>query len=142
MQLRVQNCPRCGRVFVPAMHDVCQNCVKEIEEEYEKCYKYLRENRECTIYELSDATGVSIRQISRFIREGRLSLKDAPNMAYPCESCGTLIQEHTLCPACRNKLAKELARAQEQIMQKSHAARTQPTEIYQIRKQKLLRPRS
>ncbi|MFD0696232.1 TIGR03826 family flagellar region protein [Paenibacillus sp. GCM10027628] len=106
--MNVANCPRCGKIFVKGFNDVCPNCVKEIELQYEKCVKFLRENRGAAIQELSEATEVSIKQITKFIREGRISIVNAPNMSYPCEVCGTLIRENTMCEPCRAKLVKDV----------------------------------
>jgi len=108
MSMNVANCPRCGKIFVKGFNDVCPNCVKDIELQYEKCLKYLRDNRGAAIQELSEATEVSIKQITKFIREGRISIVNAPNMSYPCEVCGTLIRENTLCEPCRAKLVKDV----------------------------------
>jgi predicted amidophosphoribosyltransferase len=66
VSMNVANCPRCGRVFVKGFKDICPNCTKEIDQQYEKCLKYLRDNRGCAIQELSEATEVSIRQITKF----------------------------------------------------------------------------
>lgn len=107
MSLNAANCPRCGRLFMKNIKDVCPSCIKEIEKQYERCLKYLRENRDCTIQELSDETEVPSRQIVKFIREGRISIVNAPNMSYPCESCGTLIRENTICDNCRSRLSKD-----------------------------------
>lgn len=102
----IGNCPKCGRVYVKNFQGVCPNCIKELELQYEKCLKYLRENRSCSIHELSEATEVSVNQIMKFIREGRISIKNNPNMAYACESCGTSIREGHLCETCRQRLVK------------------------------------
>lgn len=118
MALNIANCPRCGKVFAKGVSDVCRNCLKEIEKEYELCAEYLRENRGATIYEVSDATGVSVRQITKFIREGRISLMDNPNMGYPCESCGILIREGHLCGECRTRLTKQVQRVTEAMNQR------------------------
>lgn len=107
MAINLGNCPRCGKVFAKGLHDVCPACVKEIEEQYERCFEYLKENKNVTIYELSEATDVPVRQITRFIREGRISLAHAPNMSYPCESCGSLIREGTICENCRKRLSRD-----------------------------------
>jgi len=112
---QLTNCPRCGKLFVKGTHDLCPNCLKDIEAEYQLCADYLRENRGATIYELSEATGVSIRQIKRFIQEGRISIKDNPNMGYPCESCGTIIQEGNLCPSCMAKLNRDIKRTVQEM---------------------------
>lgn len=106
MGMNVANCPRCGKVFVKGFNDVCPNCVKEIDQQYERCVKYIRENKGTSINDLSEATEVSIKQITKFIREGRISIMNAPNMSYPCEVCGTLIRDKMICESCRSNLAK------------------------------------
>lgn len=103
MTMNIENCPRCGRVFAKGFSEVCPACQKDIDKEYELCSDFLRQNKGASITHLSDETGVSIRQITRFIREGRISLLDAPNLSYPCESCGTLIQTNNLCENCRKR---------------------------------------
>lgn len=112
--MNLDYCPRCGKLFARGFRDICPNCVKDIEEEYEKCVAYLKENRNITIQQLSEATGVSVRQITRFIREGRISISALPNMYYGCESCGSPIREGNLCPNCIKKLANEI-KAQQAI---------------------------
>ncbi|CAM2934099.1 TIGR03826 family flagellar region protein [Paenibacillus sediminis] len=107
----IGNCPRCGRLFALNFRDICGNCIKEIEVEYEKCADYLREHRTATLLELSEATGVTTKQITRFVREGRISVVQAPNLMYPCEVCGTLIREGTMCDSCRTRLTKDLTSA-------------------------------
>lgn len=105
--MSLENCPRCGKLFAKNFRDVCPVCIRDIDKEYERCADYLREFRGAMITELSDQTGVSIRQITKFIREGRISLMDAPNMTYPCESCGTMIRDNNLCDPCRKRLLKD-----------------------------------
>ncbi|AKG36574.1 TIGR03826 family flagellar region protein [Paenibacillus durus] len=106
--MNLDNCPRCGRLYVKNVMELCQPCIKELEHQYEACAKYLRENKEADIQELSDATEVSIKEITRFIKEGRISIANAPNMMYPCEVCGTLIREGHMCDSCRSRLTKDL----------------------------------
>jgi flagellar operon protein (TIGR03826 family) len=115
MKLDFRYCSRCGRLFARTISSTCPSCLKEIEEEYQRCYHYLREHKGCTLQELSEETGVSIRQITKFIHEGRISLSDAPNLGYPCDSCGKLIREHRLCAECRDKLSKEMKYTAESI---------------------------
>lgn len=124
MAMNVANCPRCGKIFVKGFAEVCPNCLRDLEQQYEKCLKYLRQNKGVNINELSDATDVSVKQITKFIREGRISIMHAPNMSYPCEVCGTLIRENTICEPCRMKLVKDVRnnsederRRQEQALQ-------------------------
>jgi flagellar operon protein (TIGR03826 family) len=125
MGMNVANCPRCGKIFVKGFNEVCTNCMKENEMQYEKCLKYLRENKGNTINELSEATEVTIRQITKFIREGRISIMNAPNMSYPCEVCGTLIRENPICDSCRSKLAKDVRNNSEDETRKQEQAKQQ-----------------
>jgi flagellar operon protein (TIGR03826 family) len=113
MGLNVANCPRCGRIMVKGLHAFCPNCIKEIDQQYERCIQYLREHKGTTIIELSEAVDVSVKQITKFIREGRISIVHAPNMAYACEVCGTNIREGTMCESCRSKLVKDLSNSQQ-----------------------------
>jgi flagellar operon protein (TIGR03826 family) len=114
MALNIANCPRCGKVYARGIREVCNACFNLVEEEYNSCTKYLRDNKGATISELSDETGVTIRQITKFIREGRISLYNAPNLSYPCESCGNLIREGAICDVCRTRLNSDVRRVQDE----------------------------
>jgi flagellar operon protein (TIGR03826 family) len=114
MELKVANCPKCGRVYVKnIMNDICQFCVKEADLQCEACIKYLRSNRGINMDELSEATGVAQSLIAKFIRDGRISIIGNPKMAYGCEVCGEQIRDKTLCGNCRTKLAKDLSNTRE-----------------------------
>ena len=137
MSLDVENCPRCGTLFRKIRQPVCPNCVKKIDEEYEKCYKFMRkkENRSCNVHDLSEATGVSLRQITQFILEGRLSIENNPNMGYECRSCGKTIREGTLCDSCLGKV-KKMANYMQEDEQKRQSAleeeRKRQAGLYQV----------
>ncbi|AJY74520.1 TIGR03826 family flagellar region protein [Paenibacillus beijingensis] len=108
--MNLDNCPRCGKLFAKNFRDICPSCMREIDKEYESCAEFLRKNRGAIIYEVSEHTNVSIRQITRFIREGRISLIEAYNLGYPCEVCGDMIRENNMCNSCRSRLIKEVNR--------------------------------
>jgi len=107
----IANCKRCGRIFVKEAIDICPTCMREIEEEYQRCSNYLREHKLVTLHDLSKATDVSVKQITQFIREGRISIADNPNMTYSCESCGAPIREGRLCKKCTERLNKGIKQA-------------------------------
>ncbi|WP_284643209.1 TIGR03826 family flagellar region protein [Paenibacillus silviterrae] len=132
MSLNVANCYRCGKVFMKNHYGVCPNCIKDIEQQYEKCLKYLRENKQCSLQELSEATEVSVTQITKFIREGRISIKHNPNMSFGCEVCGTSIREGTICEPCRSRLAKDVSNLQED-QQKRQANQANRGPSFQIK---------
>jgi flagellar operon protein (TIGR03826 family) len=128
MAMNLDNCPRCGKLFAKGIREVCNVCTRDIDKEYELCANYLREYKGAIITELSDETGVSIKQITKFIREGRISMVNAPNMSYPCESCGTLIREGHLCDNCRNKLTKAAQEMQGNLSKKEDPKGFSPTQ--------------
>lgn len=129
--MNLDNCPRCGKLFAKNFRDVCQTCMRDIDKEYELCANYLREFKGSIITEVADATGVSIKQITKFIREGRISIMNAPNMSYPCESCGTLIRETHLCDTCRQRIEKDKRQMFQDIAKKEEAKRAyNPTGVY------------
>ena len=107
----IGNCPRCGKIYAVNPKGICPVCVVQVDEEYQRCADYLRENKQTNIYDLSDATKVTVKQITQFIREGRISIADFPNIGYPCESCGTPIPEGRLCKDCRDRLEVGFKRA-------------------------------
>jgi flagellar operon protein (TIGR03826 family) len=117
----LDNCPRCGKLYVKNPLQACPSCVKELNAEYEKCAEYLKQNRSCTIHELSESTEVSVKQIARFIREGRISLVGAPNLGYPCESCMSIIRQGSLCEDCRVRLTKGFGTQTEVEQRKSES---------------------
>lgn len=117
-RMNVGNCPRCGKLYVLNVMEACPSCLKEIEQQYFDCVEYLRVEKGANIQQLSEATGISIKQITKFIREGRISIVDAPNMMYPCEVCGTLIREGHMCDGCRARLTKELTGATQEVSRK------------------------
>lgn len=124
--MNLGNCPRCGRLYALGFRELCSDCFKEIEGEYKACADYLRETRGATMQEVSDVTGVTVRQIIKFIREGRVSIANAPNMSYPCEVCGIPIRESNMCDSCRARLTKELkSAAQDDPADHSDALRRQ-----------------
>jgi len=111
--MNVGNCPRCGRLYVINPREACPSCIKELDQQCLRCIEYLRENRMITIQELSEGTDVPVRQITKFIREGRISIVEAPNLSYECEVCGTPIRDHTMCDSCRKRLVKSMSQIQE-----------------------------
>lgn len=125
MSLNVDNCNRCGKVYIKNNYGLCPKCIQGLESQYEACLTYLRQNHACNIQELSDATEVPVKQIVTFIREGRISIKSNPNMAYECEVCGTPIRDHMMCESCRTRLAKEASNTLQDEKRRAELAKDQ-----------------
>ncbi|UII55624.1 hypothetical protein LS684_18670 [Cytobacillus spongiae] len=107
----LSNCPKCGDIFVlTKFRDICQKCWKEEEQAFELVYNFIRkrENRTATMTQVEEATGVDEALIIKFIKKGRLKLTQFPNLGYPCEKCGKLIQKGKICDPCSELLRKQL----------------------------------
>ena len=130
MSLKLTNCSKCGRIMAKGFRNICPVCYQEIEDQYEKCFKYLRENRKCSLQELSEATGVSMSMIVKFIREGRISIADYPNITYECDVCGAPIREGHLCEACRRRLIKDVNKMKDEEQRKAQQQEQKPGTIY------------
>lgn len=106
------NCPRCNKIFVKSFRDVCQDCQKQEDQDFQTVYQYVRkkENRMASIIEVETATGVDQQFIYKFIKQGRISLQSFPNLAYPCDACGTMIREGRICGSCKGNITSGLDR--------------------------------
>lgn len=107
---RLDNCTICGKLYLKTFTDHCLECYKEIEEDFKLVEAFLRaeEHRFTTLDDLSDATEVSAKRISGFIREGRIYGEDFPNLGYPCAHCGDAIKRQLLCTSCYDTFSAEI----------------------------------
>ncbi|MGC8971094.1 MAG: MerR family transcriptional regulator [bacterium] len=96
------NCKECGRLFVKTSSDICPECQKKEEEDFNRVKEYLKTHPNAKLQDIVDATGVSEAKVSKFIKAGRLSVKPM------CESCGKPIDSGRFCPECRLKLLTEV----------------------------------
>lgn len=104
--MELANCASCGNVFAKSMRDICRECYMKEEEDFKTVYKFLtvRKNRQATILEIVDGTGVDEDLIIKFIKEKRLRASEFPNLSYPCDKCGNPILEGKLCGTCKDSL--------------------------------------
>ncbi|MBN9655914.1 flagellar protein YvyF [Halobacillus sp. GSS1] len=104
------NCSRCNGLFLKGSSTVCPECKKQEEKDFQTVYAFLRrkQNRTATVDEIEAGTGVSERQIRKFVKEKRLHPAHFPNVSYPCEKCGASIREDRLCAACKESIQKGL----------------------------------
>lgn len=121
MQLR--NCPNCGKVYVQGGLDLCPDCLRDEEREFEQVREYLREHPRAPLRDVVAATGVEERKVLKFIRSGRLICIGV----YPireCEMCGKPIDDGRLCPSCAREVNRTVQAATPQP--ERQAKRPQP----------------
>ncbi|ACV59571.1 hypothetical protein Aaci_2567 [Alicyclobacillus acidocaldarius subsp. acidocaldarius DSM 446] len=106
--MAIANCRRCGKLFNRVGRDICPECIKDEDEKLATIRAYLRQHPLANIYEVANGTDVSYDEIVQFIRDGRLLLRNNPNMVYPCERCGTPTQSGRLCANCAKEMARQV----------------------------------
>ncbi|SDK03825.1 TIGR03826 family flagellar region protein [Sediminibacillus albus] len=134
---QLANCPRCDALFVSGMRSICQECYKEEERAYTTVYNYLRprKNRQATIPEIVEATGVHEGLIYKFVKEKRLRASQFPNLSYPCDRCGTEIAEGNLCKNCSADITGALSEQQKiNDIEKRNKEKEQANTYYTVEK--------
>jgi flagellar operon protein (TIGR03826 family) len=110
----VKNCPSCGNIFRKTTWAVCQDCKNEIENELTKCTEFIRRNRHTTLAQLSNETGVSEANITKYIRDSKIFIGDVPNLYYACDLCAGNIRKGNLCINCRTKINTDIDKMKHQ----------------------------
>ena len=113
----LRNCPNCNSIFVKTnLRDVCENCYKLEQKQFDTVYNFIRksDNRKATMDEIVSVTEVEEELIMKWIRNGRLRVTGYPNLGYPCEQCGTLIQKGSICTNCSTNLKADLYKVEEE----------------------------
>lgn len=107
---QLANCSSCGNIFAKTMRDICPACYKAEEEAFKIVYKFLslRKNREATMEEIVERTGVEQELIIKFMKQKRLRSSKFPKLSYPCEQCGVAIVEGIVCHACATKVKEAI----------------------------------
>ena len=88
----LRNCSKCGRVFSYNGVPICSRCSNNDEEDFKKVKEFLYENPGATVRDVSEETGVSDKQIFKYLREGRIEIRDDSNLFLDCERCGKPIR--------------------------------------------------
>lgn len=105
----VRNCKKCGKIYKYDGFNMCLKCRQEEEEEFKKVREYIYDNPSATIPIISEDTGVNTKKILRYLREGRLAIKNNNNnLILACERCGVAINTGKFCEKCAAEIQNEL----------------------------------
>ncbi len=110
----VRNCKRCGKIYNYTGGAVCNNCLQQEQEDFEKIRDYLFNNPNSSTAEVSEATGIELKVISRFLKEGRLEadyIKMSDDAALTCEKCGKSVNSGRFCEKCVREMQTDFSRA-------------------------------
>ncbi|MCT4611962.1 MAG: MerR family transcriptional regulator [Clostridia bacterium] len=104
--MNLKNCKMCGKMYEYNGKPICPDCERQDEEDFEKVKDYLDDNPSTTVQEISDETEVSIRRITRYLKEGRLEFIQGGSPLLTCEKCGAAISTGRFCQNCMKALGK------------------------------------
>lgn len=114
--MALQNCNKCGKLIGETPSGFCDTC-KVDDPSYSNLHKvkdFLYDNPNSTMIAVSEATGVTVAEIAKFIREGaivEMSMVSSDSNG-KC-SCGKPVEGNArLCPDCKreNERAADQAR--------------------------------
>ncbi len=108
----IKNCRRCRKIIMYTMGpQLCEDCKKLEEEEFQKVRKFVRDYPGATIQEVSAATEVPQNTIHKYLKDGRLEVAENSPIAIQCEKCGARIRSGRFCAQCSASLARDMMNA-------------------------------
>ncbi|HBE79157.1 MAG TPA: MerR family transcriptional regulator [Firmicutes bacterium] len=102
----IRNCKRCGNIYHYNGTGVCNNCTEQEQKDFSVVRDYLFEHPNSPAAEINMATGIELKVISRFLKEGRLKMEGEGLLS--CEKCGETIKAGRFCEKCLQEIQSEL----------------------------------
>ena len=111
--MEVRSCRSCGKLYnyLGPNTPFCPSCMAQIEEKFQRCKEYIRNNPGANMQEVSEANDVSTKMIKQWVREERLTFAEGSCVGIECESCGAQILTGRYCNACKGKMAQSFTQA-------------------------------
>ncbi|SDZ32998.1 flagellar operon protein TIGR03826 [Proteiniborus ethanoligenes] len=110
--MAIRNCKKCGRIYADDNFELCPKCRTNEVDEFKKVKDYLYKYPGADIQVVSDETGVDTKKILKYLRDGKLEIKDdSPNLVLDCERCGTPIRTGRFCQKCVTEMQREFKSA-------------------------------
>jgi len=106
--MELKNCLRCRKVFPKIKDPICDSCKKEEELMFKKVKDYLDDNRDSSIVQISEATGISSKKILSYLRDGRIEISAAEG-ELACRMCGASITSGQYCNKCQVEIGRQIS---------------------------------
>jgi len=113
IQLKVEHCPLCGRVYQKNLRNMCASCTHEFDSQLASIEHFMIRNRRATMAELCLATSIQEKAIVKYMKLGKISVSQYPNLTYACDYCQSPIQSGTMCTGCKMRLNADIRRMKE-----------------------------
>lgn len=110
--MEVRNCRQCGKLYNYIggnYRNMCPSCIQRLEDKFVEVKEYIRENVQATMPQISEACGVSTKQLEQWVREERLCFADDSPIGLECEGCGVTIKTGRFCDRCKMTMTNQLS---------------------------------
>lgn len=109
----IKKCPNCGSgmKYIYGEMFECPDCGQKELSDFGKVREYLDKNGPQPAIAISQHTGVSLDEINKYLKEGRVEIPDGSSSYIHCQACGADIRYGRFCPECMIKLTKQLSGA-------------------------------
>ncbi len=105
--MEARNCKKCGKVYLYNGNKYCLDCINDMDKTLSILREYVYKNPYSNLVKIASDTGVPIKTILQFIREGRMEIKvEDPSLA--CMNCGAPINTGRMCLNCAGRVLKDV----------------------------------
>ena len=59
--MKLRNCPQCGKLFVYSHRNLCPECLKKDEQDFDTVRDFLYDNPQASLEEISEETRISTK---------------------------------------------------------------------------------
>ena len=116
----IRNCPECGRLFNFIRSDICPECKKKTEQQFETIKQYILRNPKSNVARIAEDTEIPEKVIAGYIKEGRIVLGAVvEDTGVNCELCGISIRVGRFCEACAKKLREGFEQSEAEVRNNS-----------------------
>lgn len=134
--MNIRNCVKCGKIFnyITGM-PICPGCKSKLEDQFQVTKKYIRDNPDATIVQVSEECDVPIKLIHQWVREERLIFSEDSSIGIECELCGNSIRTGRFCDKCKQDLHNSLGEAtKEEELQQEITKRKKENKMWFLNK--------
>lgn len=104
---RFKKCKKCGGNVLPVKDGEykCESCGEIYLDDYGKVKKFLEDNKNVTMQDIIQHTGVPRKMVKSFLGECKLEIKQPSSAYVRCSVCGAMLTCGSICNRCGRNIA-------------------------------------
>ena len=110
LEHRPAYCEECGGKMFYQESGIyqCEDCQHIQLDDFGKIKEYLETHTGATIKEISEETGVEMKIIGMFLKDGRIQIPEGSKIFIKCQRCGCSLRSGRYCEECTRELGSQL----------------------------------